>query len=95
MSSDGSFKKIVVNIHGERIVETYVPQEQFIRLKDELSQLRCDIENYADDTVWVGPCETACDRITYILDDEWEPGNPKDHHPSCQIHKVARETKTP
>lgn len=41
------------------------------RFKNELKKLREDICKHADDTVWVGPCETACERITQILGDDW------------------------
>lgn len=38
----------------------------------ELKQLRADIVKYASDTAWVGASETACERITWIIGDNWE-----------------------
>jgi hypothetical protein len=41
------------------------------RLTESLAQLRDDIINFSDDTIWVGLSETACERITSILGDDW------------------------
>lgn len=40
-------------------------------LREALFQLRDDIIRNAPDTVWVGPGQTACERITEILGDDW------------------------
>jgi hypothetical protein len=42
------------------------------RLRATLADLRSDIAKHATDTVWCGPAETACDRITAGLGDEWQ-----------------------
>lgn len=38
------------------------------RLREALADLRQGIEEHATDTVWYSPIETACDRITAILE---------------------------
>jgi hypothetical protein len=42
------------------------------KYETELRKLRADICLHAHDTVWVGAAETACERITSILGDDWK-----------------------
>lgn len=42
-----------------------------MKVHEALELLRDDIINNANDTVWVGAGETACERITSILGDDW------------------------
>ena len=46
-------------------------REAFDFLNEALRQFRDDIIRNATDTVWVGPAETACERITTLLGDDW------------------------
>lgn len=45
--------------------------EEVDRLRLELVKLRDDIVDNAQDTMWCGPGETVCERITSILGDQW------------------------
>lgn len=45
--------------------------DQVLRYREDLAKLRDDIIKNAHDVVWVGPGETACERITSILGDDW------------------------
>lgn len=47
------------------------PQEEYVRLRNVLREVRRDIEETADDVVWMrGGIETVCDRITAALEDQ-------------------------
>ncbi len=54
-------------------------QTEIERLRAALADLRSGIEEYATDTVWYSPIETACDRITAILDECSHPPQLGEH----------------